>query len=164
MQFSQCYVEDNARKTVLYLYLINHNRKDIKTHTYIGCVGNFSDRLQQHNGQQPGGPRITRRAAGYWSPVLILELPADRTFNSKDLKKEWKQSSRGLESRIKKGLFLACKYNLKTYIKERTSEKDNEEEGTILAYIRNKFGNNSSSCKKITLTQEEWENILNDRL
>lgn len=148
------------QKNVLYLYLINHNRSDIKTHTYIGCVSDFVSRLQQHNGQQPGGPRITRRAAGFWAPVLILELPADRTFNSKDLKKEWKQSSRGLESRIKKGLSLACKYNLKTYIQKSSNGKNCEEEGTILSYIRNKF----KSEEKISLSKEEWEKILNDNL
>ena len=164
MEYSDCYIQDNSsEKNELYLYLINHNREDIKTHTYIGCVANFPNRLQQHNGQQPGCPRITRRAAGFWSPVLILELPADRNFNSKDLKKEWKQSSRGLESRIKKGLFLASKYNLKTYVKETTPKKDNEEEGVILSFIRNKFNMISTHPKKISLTPEEWENILNSQ-
>lgn len=162
MQFIEHYPQENDNKRVLYLYLINHNRTDIKTHTYIGCVSDFTSRLHQHNGQQPGGPRITRRAAGFWEPVLILELPADRTFNSKDLKKEWKQSSRGLESRIKKGLSLACNYNLRTYIKQTISKKACEEEGAILSYIRNKF--NADDAKKIKLTSEEWGNILNDTL
>ena len=97
--------------TDLFLYLISHDRKDIKTHTYIGCVEDFVNRLQQHNGIIAGGPRITRRAAGSWSPVIILKLPQHRTFDAKKLKKEWKQSSRGLESRIKKGFALAIKYN-----------------------------------------------------
>lgn len=162
MQFIEHYPQQNDNKRVLYLYLINHNRTDIKTHTYIGCVSDFTSRLHQHNGQQPGGPRITRRAAGFWEPVLILELPADRTFNSKDLKKEWKQSSRGLESRIKKGLSLACNHNLRTYIKQTISKKASEEEGAILSYIRNKF--NTDDAKQIKLTSEEWGNILNDTL
>ena len=44
---------------------------------------------------------------------MILELPAKRNFSSKKLKKEWKQSSRGLESRIRKGLEIAFKYKNK---------------------------------------------------
>ena len=92
----------------LYLYLISHDRPEIKTHTYIGCTENFLKRLNQHNGLEAGGPRITKRAAGSWEPVLILKV--DREKNSKELKREWKQSSRGLESRVKRGIEIAVKH------------------------------------------------------
>jgi len=102
----------------LYLYLIAHNVKEIKTHTYIGCVEHFSIRLQQHNGLRSGRPRITKRAAGYWEPLIVLKIPKERKLNSKKIKHEWKQSSRGLESRVKKGFVLARKYNLTCYVTE----------------------------------------------
>jgi hypothetical protein len=134
----------------LFLYLISHNRKDIKTHTYIGCVEDFVSRLHQHNGQKNGGPRITRRAAGSWDPVIVLKLPKTRKFNSKSIKREWKQSSRGLESRIRKGLALAMKYNLTCYIM-----KDNKRKIPILEFLESKWDND-----RIQLTDGEWNKIL----
>ena len=110
-------------KTKMYLYLISHSKKDIKTHTYIGCTSDFIKRLSQHNGETPGGPRMTKRAAGHWQPIVILELPSDRTFKSKVLKKEWKQSSRGLESRIKKAFQLSLQYKLKIFLTQRLHQK-----------------------------------------
>ena len=56
-------------KTDLYLYLISHNRKDIKTHTYIGCVEDFVNRLNQHNGIVTGGPR---RQGSRWVGSLLF--------------------------------------------------------------------------------------------
>ena len=134
----------------LFLYLISHDRKDIKTHTYIGCVEDFIKRLQQHNGQLNGGPRITKRAAGSWDPVIILKLPANRKFKSKALKKEWKQTSRRLESRIRKGFSLALKYNLTCYIM-----KKQKKEMPILTFLKDKWKDN-----KIDLKGDDWNKIL----
>lgn len=103
-------------KKPIYVYLICHNCSHIKTHTYIGAAYNFRRRLGQHNGSIQGGPRITRKAAGNWEPVFLLKMPASRKISSKILKKEWKSSSRGLESRIRKGFELAMKYSLKCYV------------------------------------------------
>ncbi len=139
-------------KKKMFLYLISHDRKDIKTHTYIGASGNFIRRLKQHNLVTPGGPRITRRAAGNWKPVMVLELPCGRKFSSKTLKKEWKSSSRGLESRIRKGFELAYKYDVKIYI----SKKDNNK--IKLLNILNKRWTKEF---KIKLTMKEWESIIN---
>ena len=136
----------------LFLYLISHDRKEIKTHTYIGCVEDFISRLHQHNGQINGGPRITRRAAGSWDPVMILKLPKNRTFESKVVKKEWKQTSRGLESRIKKGVSLAMKYGLTCYIM-REKKKDIP----ILNFLDSKWSGN-----KITLNKDEWGRLLDN--
>ena len=141
--------------TDLFLYLISHDRKDIKTHTYIGCVEDFVNRLQQHNGIIAGGPRITRRAAGSWSPVIILKLPQHRTFDAKKLKKEWKQSSRGLESRIKKGFALAIKYNLTVYIMRKPPKK----KIPILDFLKDKWEND-----RIKMTSEDWNKLLNSDL
>ena len=138
-------------KTVMYAYLISHNREDIKTHTYIGCTADFSKRLLQHNGILPGGPRMTKRAAGFWRPVTILELPKDRDFDSKALKKEWKQSSRGLESRIRKAFSLALTHNLKMYI-SKTNTVDNK----ILQFLQNKWEDN-----KIKLSETQWQRLVN---
>lgn len=135
----------------LFLYLISHDRKDIKTHTYIGCVQDFIKRLQQHNGQLPGGPRITRRAAGSWDPVIVLKLPNNRKFNSKEIKKQWKQTSRGLESRIRKGFEIAAKYNLTCYIMKQQKKKI-----PILNYFNDKWEDNKVKC-----TNKDWKKILN---
>lgn len=145
----------NSNHQELFLYLICHDRNDIKTHTYIGCVSDFNSRLAQHNGQIPGGPRITRRAAGSWFPVLILKLPEKRSFNSKVLKREWKQSSRGLESRVKKGLMLACEYNLSILIQEEGKNSFH-----IIQTLQ-KFLQNSKTPGRVKITAKEWEKLLN---
>tara|TARA_B100001059_G_C17779921_1_gene553553 strand:+ start:850 stop:1290 length:441 start_codon:yes stop_codon:yes gene_type:complete len=138
-------------KKKMFLYLISHNKKEIKTHTYIGASGNFIRRLKQHNLETPGGPRITRRAAGFWVPIMILELPAKREFSSKVLKKEWKSSSRGLESRVRKGFEIAKKYNVKIYI----SKKDNGKI-KLLERLHTRWTNEF----KIKLSDSEWKSII----
>ena len=138
-------------KTKMYLYLISHSKKDIKTHTYIGCTSDFIKRLSQHNGETPGGPRMTKRAAGHWQPIVILELPADREFKSKALKREWKQSSRGLESRIKKAFQLSLEYKLKIYL-----TKNNINNVHILKVLKSKWNKD-----KINLSLKDWNQILN---
>lgn len=138
-------------KKQMYLYLISHDKREIKTHTYIGASANFTKRLKQHNCQQPGGPRITRRASPNWRPVMILELPEGRKFSSKILKKEWKSSSRGLESRIRKGFEIAYKYSVNVYI---TKKKDTKIK--LLSYLNKRW----SKDHKITLTDTEWGKII----
>ena len=133
----------------LYLYLISHDRPEIKTHTYIGCTENFLKRLNQHNGLEAGGPRITKRAAGSWEPVLILKL--DREKNSKELKREWKQSSRGLESRVKRGIEIAVKHKLKIIIPKTNSK---------IPVI--KFMNEHWEGDFVRMTDDEWKHILTD--
>ena len=135
----------------MFLYLICHDRKEIKTHTYIGACGNFIRRLKQHNLETPGGPRITRRAAGNWKAVMILELPSSRTFSSKTLKKEWKSSSRGLESRIRKGFEIAQKYKVKVYI-----TKDDKNNIKLLKRLNKRW----SEEYKMKLTNTEWRKII----
>lgn len=134
----------------LYLYLISHDRKEIKTHTYIGCTENFLKRLNQHNGLEAGGPRITKRAAGSWKPVIIIRLNDE--LNSKDLKKEWKQSSRGLESRVKKGIELAVKHKLKIIMPKN--------ENNNIPMVR--FINDRWVDQKVEMTDREWEKMLHD--
>ena len=139
-------------KSKMFAYLISHNKKDIKTHTYIGCTSDFKKRLSQHNGELPNGPRMTKRAAGHWKPVVILELPAGRTFSSKELKKDWKQSSRGLDSRIRKAFDLARKYQLKIYISEYNKEG-------IFKELYTKWKNHS-----IQLSPQEYSRLVKNDL
>jgi len=139
------------QKKKMFLYLISHNKKEIKTHTYIGASGNFSRRLKQHNLETAGGPRITRRAAGFWVPIMVLELPSSRNFSSKVLKREWKSSSRGLESRVRKGFEIAKKYNVKIYI----SKKDNNK-----IKLLERLNTRWTSDHKIKLTNNEWKCII----
>tara|TARA_B110000008_G_C16723783_1_gene465879 strand:+ start:254 stop:694 length:441 start_codon:yes stop_codon:yes gene_type:complete len=140
----------------LYLYLICHHRQDIKTHTYIGCTENFLKRLNQHNGIEPGGPRITKRAAGSWNPVLILRLKP--SVKSKELKKEWKQSSRGLVSRIKKGMELAVKHKLPVIMpKTNRDDASSAPDVPILNYINNKW-----KGEKCDLSDQDWAYLLSN--
>ena len=138
-------------KKKMFLYLISHNKKEIKTHTYIGASGNFSRRLRQHNLEVAGGPRITRRAAGYWLPIMVLELPSNRKFSSKVLKREWKSSSRGLESRVRKGFEIAKKYKVKIYISKNDNSKIK-----LLESLNERW----SSDYKIKLSNKEWLAII----
>lgn len=138
----------------LYLYLIAHNRPEIKTHTYIGCTENFLKRLNQHNGLESGGPRITKRAAGSWEPVIIIKIPDDRTLNSKDLKKEWKQSSRGLESRIKRGLEIAVNNSLQLVM-----PKNKNNDIPIVKFI-----NDNWDGDQVNMTDQQWQRVLSSDL
>ena len=135
---------------VLYLYLISHDKKEIKTHTYIGCAENFLKRLNQHNGLEAGGPRITKRAAGSWKPVIIIKIEDRSKLNSKELKKEWKQSSRGLESRIKKGIELAEKNKLKIIMPKKSSC-----DIPIIQFINQRWKDD-----KAELSIADWEHLM----
>lgn len=134
----------------LYMYLISHNLPQIKTHTYIGCTENFLKRLNQHNGLEAGGPRITKRAAGSWKPVIIIKVGDESKLDTKKLKKEWKQSSRGLESRIKKGIEIAVRHNLRLVM-----PKDNECNIPVIKYINERWDGD-----KVQMTDRDWQKIL----
>lgn len=134
----------------LYLYLISHDKKEIKTHTYIGCAENFLKRLNQHNGLESGGPRITKRAAGSWKPIIIIKIEDKTKIDSKKLKKEWKQSSRGLESRIKKGIEIAVNNKLKI-IMPKTSSCDIP----IVDFINRRWKDG-----KAELTRSDWKHLM----
>lgn len=138
----------------LYLYLISHDRPEIKTHTYIGCTENFLKRLNQHNGLEAGGPRITKRAAGSWEPVIIIKIPDDTALNSKDLKKEWKQSSRGLESRIRRGLEIAVNNGLQLVM-----PKNKNNNIPIVKFI-----NDNWDGDKVNMTSQQWKRVLSSEL
>jgi hypothetical protein len=136
----------------IYIYLINHDRRDIKTHTYIGAAYDFRKRLDQHNGIIPGGPRITKKAAGYWEPVFVLRMFGARKLSSKVLKREWKSSSRGLESRIRKGFELSVKHNLQCYIMKSPKNKSVE----VLRNLKLLWKN-----EEISLSKTEMLKIIN---
>lgn len=140
---------------ILYIYLICHNNPNIKTHTYIGCTEHFLKRLNQHNGLEPGGPRITKRAAGSWKPILLLKHDSEKqTISAKLIKKEWKQSSRGIQSRIRRGFELAVKYNL-SIVMPRTSDMNIN----IINYITERWEGD-----RAVLTDEDWEHVLSSDL
>tara|TARA_B100000925_G_scaffold291520_1_gene279902 strand:+ start:284 stop:700 length:417 start_codon:yes stop_codon:yes gene_type:complete len=133
----------------LYVYMISHDKPEIKTHTYIGCTENFLKRLNQHNGLENGGPRITKRAAGSWKPVIILKIE-NKDIKPKQIKKEWKQSSRGLESRIRKGLELAIKNKLTIVLPKNINSNI-----PSLKYLNERWDGD-----KITMTDNEWSALF----
>lgn len=137
--------------TNLYIYLIYHNNPNIKTHTYIGCTENFLKRLNQHNGLEAGGPRITKRAAGSWKPILLLKYEEGKpSVSAKMVKKEWKQSSRGIQSRVRRGFELAVKYNLNIVM-----PKTNDIDLSMLKFINERWNGD-----RAVLTDKEWEELL----
>tara|TARA_B100001027_G_C16211961_1_gene305556 strand:+ start:199 stop:624 length:426 start_codon:yes stop_codon:yes gene_type:complete len=138
-------------KGILYIYLICHSKKNIKTHTYIGCVEDFKSRLKQHNGLLSGGPRITKKAAGDWEPVLLLKVNKEDNVNVKAIKSEWKQSSRGLESRIKKGFLLGSKYKLQVLIKKKYNSTI-----PVLNVLQDKWEQN-----RICMDKQTWQKLIN---
>lgn len=133
----------------LYVYMISHDKPEIKTHTYIGCTENFLKRLNQHNGLENGGPRITKRAAGSWKPVIILKIE-NKDIKPKQIKKEWKQSSRGLESRIRKGLELAIKNKLTIVLPKNINSNI-----PSLKYLNERWDGD-----KINMTDNEWSALF----
>ena len=136
---------------IFYIYLICHNNPNIKTHSYIGCTEHFLKRLNQHNGLEPGGPRITKRAAGSWKPILLLKhVSEDQTISAKLIKKEWKQSSRGIQSRIRRGFELAVKYNL-SIVMPKTSDMNIN----IINYVTERWEGD-----RAVLTDKDWEHVL----
>lgn len=48
--------------------------------TYNGCTNDMAKRLRQHNGEISGGARSTRRFAGLWQVLAVVESP---TFTTK---------------------------------------------------------------------------------
>ena len=139
------------KRKKIFLYLIYHTKQEIRTVTYVGAAGHFKKRLAQHNGQLNGGPRLTKRASGFWKPVLFLELDKNRKVSTKKLKKVWKASSRGLDSRIKKGLLIARQYNLRCYI-----PIDNKFER--FRWLKPLW----NPEHKIELNESEWDKLVED--
>lgn len=104
------------RKKVLYMYLIASSTQSNKNHTYIGCSSNFKKRLKQHNGEISGGPRITRKSNTIWVPLFIIQIPKNWNYSTKQLKYDWKTQSRGIVSRLYKGISIANQYGFRRYI------------------------------------------------
>jgi hypothetical protein len=103
---------------------------------------------------EAGGPRITKRAAGSWEPVIIIKISDDTTVNSKDLKKEWKQSSRGLESRIRRGIEIAVNNGLQLVM-----PKNKNNNIPIVKFI-----NDNWDGDKVTMTNQQWKRVLSSEL
>lgn len=76
-------------------------------------------------------------------------MPPNRSISSKVLKKEWKCSSRGLESRVRKGFELALKYNLQCYVVGSKSKSQ------ILKRLSGHWKD-----KKIVIKREEVEKLI----
>ena len=71
--------------------------------------------------------------------------------DSKKIKKEWKQSSRGLESRIRKGFALAIKYNLNVLVMKNRKGKV-----PVLNILEDKWEND-----KVVADKTIWDKLLN---
>jgi len=82
--------------------------------------------------------------------VIIIKIPTDSKLKSKDLKKEWKQSSRGLESRIKRGIEIAVKNNLRLIM-----PKDSTSSIPVVKYINERW-----EGEKVQMTDRDWQRIL----
>lgn len=95
----------------LNLYIIANACEYRTLHAWVGCNSNVEVRVSQHNGIAPGGPAATRKAAGYWKPILYVEIPPIRNYSTKPIKKMCKRG-RGWESRCKRALNMAINKGL----------------------------------------------------
>lgn len=88
------------------IYIITNDFEDYDTQTHVGCTSQLEKRFRQHNGDLPGGPQNTKRAAGHWSLIFYMKIPPLRNYSCKDIIKQI-DISRGLPSRCKKMLNFA---------------------------------------------------------
>ena len=86
-----------------------------------------------------------------WKPILLLKHDGEKNnVSAKLIKKEWKQSSRGIQSRIRRGFELAVKYNLSIVMPKKSDMNID-----IINYITERWQGD-----KALLTDEDWEHLL----
>jgi predicted GIY-YIG superfamily endonuclease len=112
---------------ILHLYLISTDRektKEQKTSTHIGCTADIQTRILQHNNKK-NAPKATKANAGSWVLNFVALVPPRplRTYSTKDIKREWKQTSRNLEGRVKKGISLASAYGIQWMVSTQLMDR-----------------------------------------
>lgn len=95
----------------LVVYVIANNCTFRTLHAWVGCHADAQKRLKQHNGEIPGGPAATRKAAPHWRSIVHLIVPPFRNYSTKGIKKMCKRG-RGWVSRCKRVIRLAHKKGL----------------------------------------------------
>lgn len=88
------------------IYIIANDCENFDTHTHIGSVSDVNKRMKQHNGEVPGGPQDTKRAAGFWELAFYMKIPPLRNFSCKEIVKKY-DTYRGLSSRCENLLLFA---------------------------------------------------------
>ncbi len=89
------------------LYMLVNDCPNVTTTTHIGHTTDIFRRLLQHNGKLPGGPRVTRKAAGFWKVALTIVLPQHRDLGHAELVEFWKRNSRKANRRLEFGIEMA---------------------------------------------------------
>jgi hypothetical protein len=82
----------------LFLYVLANNCSFRTLHAHVGSTEDFYRRVAQHNGQIPGGPSSTRKAAGNWQVIMYVVVPPYRNYSVKQLVQSCKKG-RGWQSR-----------------------------------------------------------------
>lgn len=101
-----------GRKTIN-IYLIASSASKTKTH--IDVCEDMRLRMAEHDHtlKMPGAPKTKKTGQAPWRLYfIILAYQDDKTVNPRALMDEWKTSSRGLESRIYRGIQLAMRHDL----------------------------------------------------
>ena len=89
------------------LYMLVNDCKELNTKTFIGHAVDVERALQQHNNEVPGGPRVSRKAAGHWTLALRIVLPSKRKLAHDALVEFWKRSRRKASRRLEFGISMA---------------------------------------------------------
>jgi len=97
------------------LYMILHEFAGLNTKTHLSHTLDVHKALLQHNRKLPGGPRLTRRAAGHWKLALVIVLPKHRDLLHKELVEYWKKSSRK-HCRLEFGIRMARKLKVPWFV------------------------------------------------
>lgn len=95
----------------LQLYIIANACEYRTLHAWVGCNSDVQTRVSQHNGDIPGGPAATRKAAKHWKLIMYVDIPPIRNYSTKHIKKMCKRG-RGWASRCKRALSIASNKGL----------------------------------------------------
>lgn len=107
------------------IYIITNDFEDYDTQTHVGSHSDLVKRFKQHNGEIPGGPQNTKRAAGYWNVIFYMKIPPIRNFSCVDIVRQI-DLSRGLPSRCRKMVLFALAIRAEFKISRHVLEKGHQ--------------------------------------
>jgi hypothetical protein len=126
----------------LNIYLITNDCETFDTHTHAGSVSDLIKRVKQHNGEIPGGPQDTKRAAGYWTLMFYMRIPPIRNFSCRELVKTFNKK-RGLASRCKDMIEFAMENMTEFKVSRSFLDKNHKNYCEIVeSLLRKKFTQN----------------------
>ena len=95
---------------LFFAYMLANYDPSQKINTYIGKSRNPNKKVTLINQKKTKGSKSTRQAAGNWELQMIIG-PFVEKQESINFREHWKQQSRGIKSRIQRGITLAKEYD-----------------------------------------------------